>query len=64
MSESNHDQPYGDDGFADPRKHGWLWTILTAIWRGTVGALAGSQERTWPRQLPLDNPNDPRDYRP
>ncbi|MET3452556.1 hypothetical protein [Curtobacterium sp. 1544] len=64
MGDPDWDRPYGDDGFADPKKRGWLPTVLIAVWRGTVSALAGSQGRTWPRQLPLDNPNDPRDYRP
>ena len=64
MSEPQHDQPFGDDGFADPRKHGWSVTVLIAVWRAVVGVLAGSQGRVWPRQLPLDDSNDPRDYRP
>lgn len=64
MGDPSDDRPYGDDGFASPKTHGLLVTVLVAVWRGTVGALAGSQGRIWPRQLPLDNPDDPRDYRP
>ncbi len=58
------DRPYGDDGFADPRRRGWVATIATAVWRGVVGTLAGSDGRVWPRQAPLDPPDRKRDHRP
>lgn len=64
MPDVNYDRPFGDDGFEDPRKRGWVATIFSAVLRSVIGVVAGSQGRQWPRQLPLDKPEGHDDYRP
>jgi hypothetical protein len=64
MGDVDYDRPYGDDGFADPRKQGWWSTVASAVVRSMIAVLAGMQGRQWPRQLPLDPPEKNRDYRP
>ena len=64
MADHNEDRPYGDDGFSNPRKHGWLWHTVSILSRSVTAVFAGLLGRQWPRQLPLDEPKDRRDYRP
>jgi hypothetical protein len=64
MGDPHTDRPFGDDGFSNPRKRGWLPTILGAVFRAVIGSGAGAEGRQWPRQLPLHRPQDDEDYRP
>ncbi|TCK64250.1 hypothetical protein [Curtobacterium sp. PhB136] len=64
MSGPDRDRPFGDDGFTNPKKHGWATTVLIAVVRAITGVGAGTDGRQWPRQLPLDQPDENRDYRP
>lgn len=64
MDDPDHDRPFGDDGFTDPRRKGPIATVFTAILRAVIGVVGGSEGRQWPWQLPLDQPDRNRDYRP
>lgn len=57
-------RPYGDDGFESPHERGFVRTAFSIVTRSVVGVLAGLSGRTWPRQLPLDPPQNRSDYRP
>lgn len=64
MSGSDRNRPYGDDAFEDPRRSGWVKTVLLAVLRSVTAVVQGSQGGQWPRQRPLDPPSENKDYRP